>query len=178
MSWDYQSSNVERNKHCNWCGYLLRFDQNLQWVVPTPSPIPRSIFSTFHAWWKVIYRATTMKSCTDTANASWCGGNIDPRHWRRIIAAAIGVGCEKEGGVDWVFPSWEDEEWGYKEWYQGMMESIEIKSKRNIRRKQYQKRLQWKKEMTPTLGFSFGRIYFKKEIFCNVFLIWNLILNF
>ena len=27
-------------------------------------------------------------------------GNIDPRHRRRIIAAAIGVGCEKEGGVD------------------------------------------------------------------------------
>ncbi len=26
-------------------------------------------------------------------------GNIDPRHQRRIIAAAIGVGCEKEGGV-------------------------------------------------------------------------------
>ncbi len=24
---------------------------------------------------------------------------IDPRHQRRIIAAAIGVGCEKEGGV-------------------------------------------------------------------------------
>jgi hypothetical protein len=32
-------------------------------------------------------------------------GDIDPRHRRRIIAAAIGVGCEKEGGVDRVFPS-------------------------------------------------------------------------
>ena len=32
-------------------------------------------------------------------------GDIDPRHRRRIIAAAIGVGCEKEGGVDQVFPS-------------------------------------------------------------------------
>jgi hypothetical protein len=28
----------------------------------------------------------------------WSGG-IDPRHQRRIIAAAIGVGYEKEGGV-------------------------------------------------------------------------------
>ncbi len=26
-------------------------------------------------------------------------GNINPRHQRRIIAAAISVGCEKEGGV-------------------------------------------------------------------------------
>ncbi len=26
-------------------------------------------------------------------------GDIDPRHRRRIIAAAIVVGCEKEGGV-------------------------------------------------------------------------------
>jgi hypothetical protein len=32
-------------------------------------------------------------------------GNIDPRHQRRIIAAAIGVDCEKEGGVNQVFPS-------------------------------------------------------------------------
>jgi hypothetical protein len=32
-------------------------------------------------------------------------GNIDPRHRRRIIAAAIGVGYEKEGGVNQVFPS-------------------------------------------------------------------------
>jgi hypothetical protein len=32
-------------------------------------------------------------------------GDIDPRHQRRIIAAAIGDGCEKEGGVDRVFPS-------------------------------------------------------------------------
>jgi len=44
-----------------------------------------------------------------------------------------------------------------------MMESIEIKSKRNIRRKQYRKHLHWKKEMTTTLGFSFGRLFFKKE---------------
>jgi hypothetical protein len=32
-------------------------------------------------------------------------GDVNPRHRRRIIAAAIGVGCEKEGGVDRVFPS-------------------------------------------------------------------------
>jgi hypothetical protein len=56
-----------------------------------------------------------------------------------------------------------DEERGYKEWYQGTMESIEIKSKRNIRRKRYRKRLQWKKEMTPTLGFSYGRFFSKKR---------------
>ncbi len=30
-------------------------------------------------------------------------GNIDPRHQRRIIAAAIGVGCQKEGGVGSFF---------------------------------------------------------------------------
>jgi hypothetical protein len=41
-----------------------------------------------------------MKSCVDTAIASQCGGvvvsGINPRHQRRIIAAAIGVGgCEK-----------------------------------------------------------------------------------
>jgi hypothetical protein len=29
----------------------------------------------------------------------WSSG-IDPRHRRRIIAATIGVGCVKEGGVD------------------------------------------------------------------------------
>jgi hypothetical protein len=46
------------------------------------------------------------------------------------------------------------------------MESLEIKSKRNIRRKQYQKCLKWKKEMMPTLGFIFGRFFFKKEAFC------------
>ncbi len=158
MSWDYQSSFLERNKHCNRCGYLLCFDQNLQWFVPTPSPIPQSISSSFHAWWKVIYRATTMKSCIDTANASQCGGvvgDINPRHRRRIIAAAIGVGCEKEGGVDWVFPYWEDEERGYKEWYQGMTESIETKSKRNIRRKWYQKRLQSKKRNEPDIRVQF-----------------------
>jgi hypothetical protein len=28
----------------------------------------------------------------------WSGG-IHPRHQRKIIAAAIGVNCEKEGGV-------------------------------------------------------------------------------
>jgi hypothetical protein len=38
-------------------------------------------------------------------------GDIDPRHWRRIIAAAIGVGCEKEGGV-WSFFLEKDEERG------------------------------------------------------------------
>jgi hypothetical protein len=32
-------------------------------------------------------------------------GDIDPRHRRRIIAAAIGVGCEKEVGINQVFPS-------------------------------------------------------------------------
>ncbi len=32
----------------------------------------------------------------------WLGG-IDPRHQRRIIAAAIGVGCEKEGGIGSFF---------------------------------------------------------------------------
>ena len=56
-------------------------------------------------------------------------------------------------------------------WYQGTMESIEIKSKRNIRRKRYQKRLQLKKEMMPTLGFSYGRFFFKKEALCSVILI-------
>jgi hypothetical protein len=49
---------------------------------------------------RVNYRATTMKSCVDTAIASRCGevvvSDIDPRHQRRIIAAVIGVGgCEK-----------------------------------------------------------------------------------
>jgi hypothetical protein len=32
----------------------------------------------------------------------WSGG-IDSRYWRRIIAAAIGVGCEEEGGVGSFF---------------------------------------------------------------------------
>jgi hypothetical protein len=82
-------------------------------------------------------------------------GDINPRHRRRIIAAAIGVGCEKEGGVDWVFPSHEDEERGYKEWYQGTMESIEIKSKRNIRRKRYQKCLQRKKRNNADIRVQF-----------------------
>ncbi len=38
-------------------------------------------------------------------------GNINPRHQRRIIAAAIGVGCEKEGGVGSFFLE-KDEERG------------------------------------------------------------------
>jgi hypothetical protein len=38
-------------------------------------------------------------------------GDIDPRHRRRIIAAAIGVGCEKEGGVRSFFLE-KDEERG------------------------------------------------------------------
>ncbi len=38
-------------------------------------------------------------------------GDIDPRHRRRIIAAAIGVGCEKEGGVGSFFLE-KDEERG------------------------------------------------------------------
>jgi hypothetical protein len=38
-------------------------------------------------------------------------GNIDPRHQRRIIASAIGVGCEKEGGVGSFFLE-KDEERG------------------------------------------------------------------
>ncbi len=55
---------------------------------------------------RVNYRATTMKSCVYTAIAlrsvGWAG-NINPRHRRRIIAAAIGVGCQKEGGVGSFF---------------------------------------------------------------------------
>ncbi len=38
-------------------------------------------------------------------------GDIDPRHRRRIIAAAIGVGCKKEGGVGSFFLE-KDEERG------------------------------------------------------------------
>ncbi len=38
-------------------------------------------------------------------------GDINPRHQRRIIAAAIGVGCEKEGGVRSFFLE-KDEERG------------------------------------------------------------------
>jgi hypothetical protein len=30
-------------------------------------------------------------------------GDIEPRHQRRIIAAATGVGCQKEGGVGSFF---------------------------------------------------------------------------
>ncbi len=48
-----------------------------------------------------------------------------------------------------------DEERGYKEWYQGTMESIEIKSKRNIRRKRYQKRLQQKKRNDANIRVQF-----------------------
>jgi hypothetical protein len=36
-------------------------------------------------------------------------GDIDPSHRRRIIAAAIGVGYQKEGGV-WSFFLEKDEE--------------------------------------------------------------------
>jgi hypothetical protein len=56
------------------------------------------------------------------------------------------------------------------------MESIEIKSKRNIRRKRYQKRLQWKKEMTPTLGLSDGNFFFKNRSLmqCDLHLKFNL----
>ncbi len=38
-------------------------------------------------------------------------GDIGPRHRRWIIAAAIGVGCEKEGGVGSFFLE-KDEERG------------------------------------------------------------------
>jgi hypothetical protein len=58
----------------------------------------------------------------------WLSG-IDPRHRRGIIAAAIGVGCEKEGGVG-SFLLEKDEERKEEGWYQGTMESIEIKSKK------------------------------------------------
>jgi hypothetical protein len=36
-------------------------------------------------------------------------GDIDPSHQRRIIAAAIGVGCEKEGGVGSFFLEMDEE---------------------------------------------------------------------
>jgi hypothetical protein len=49
-----------------------------------------------------------MKSCIDTANTLQCGGVVG-RHRsnasKKIIAAAIGVGYEKEGGVNRVFLS-------------------------------------------------------------------------
>jgi hypothetical protein len=48
-----------------------------------------------------------------------------------------------------------DEEKRKKEWYQGTMESIEIKSKRNIRRKQYQKCLQQKKRNDTDIRVKF-----------------------
>jgi hypothetical protein len=38
-------------------------------------------------------------------------GDINPRHQKRIIAAAIGFGCEKEGGVRSFFLE-KDEERG------------------------------------------------------------------
>ncbi len=47
-----------------------------------------------------------MKSCVDTAIASQCHevvGQLDPRPQRRIIAAAVGVGCQKGGGVGSFF---------------------------------------------------------------------------
>jgi hypothetical protein len=45
MSRDYQSFFSESNNHWHCCGYHLRFDQNLWWILPTPSPIPWSFFS-------------------------------------------------------------------------------------------------------------------------------------
>ena len=58
-------------------------------------------------------------------------GNIDPRHQRRIAAAAaIGVGCEKEGGVDQVFPYEKMRKERIEGWKQGTMEFMEIKSKK------------------------------------------------
>ena len=92
VSLDYQSPFSAHNNHCNHCGYCLCFDQYSRWIVPTPSPVPWLISS------RVNYCATTIKSCVDTAIASRCMGwsrGIDPRHLKRIIAAAIGVGCEK-----------------------------------------------------------------------------------
>jgi hypothetical protein len=63
-----------------------------------------------------------------------------------------GVGCYEKG----IVPK---ERWNPKM----------LNPKRNICRKQYQKCLKWKKEMTPTLGFSFGSFFFKKEAFCLCF---------
>jgi hypothetical protein len=80
---------------------------------------------------------------------------------RGSLLLLLVLAVKNEGGIGSFFLK-KDEERGQKEWYQGTMETIEIKSKRNIHRKQYQKRLQLKKEMTPTLGFSFGRFFFKK----------------
>jgi hypothetical protein len=54
-----------------------------------------------------------MKSCVETAIALQChgvGGDINPRHQRRIITAAIGVGCQKEGGVGSFFLE-KEEKW-------------------------------------------------------------------
>jgi hypothetical protein len=53
------------------------------------------------------------------------------------------------------------------------MESIEIKSKRNIRRKRYQNCLKQKKEMTPILGFGFGRFFFTKSLLLRVLKLKN-----
>jgi hypothetical protein len=49
------------------------------------------------------------------------------------------------------------------------MESLYVKSKWNIHRKQYPKRFKQKKEMTPTKGFSFGRFISKKKPFAKIF---------
>jgi hypothetical protein len=48
-----------------------------------------------------------------------------------------------------------DEERRWKEWYQGTMESTEIKSKKNIGRKRYQKRLQRKKRYDADIRVKF-----------------------
>ena len=63
-------------------------------------------------------------------------GDIDPRHRRRIIAAAIGVGCEKRevSGLSFLRRTRKEDRRNGQE----TMESIEIKSKRNIRRKRYE----------------------------------------
>ncbi len=50
-------------------------------------------------------------NCNVHCNAVMDSGDIDLRHQRRIIAAAIGVGCEKEGGVGSFFLE-KDEERG------------------------------------------------------------------
>jgi hypothetical protein len=50
----------------------------------------------------------------------WSSG-IDPRHR---------FGCEKEGGVDWVFPYEKMRKERIEGWKQGTMEFMEIKSKK------------------------------------------------
>ena len=92
---------------------------------------------------RVNYRVPTMKSSVDIAIALRCGewsSGIDPRHRRRIIAAAIaiGVGCEKREVLGLSFLRRMRKE-DRRNGTQGTMESIEIKSKKEIRRKRYQK---------------------------------------